>query len=184
MFRNLGIILLILFALLSVNIIPRMNKEQYIVIFLALVPGLIFYHYYFFVIPKTAKKSDALIGAIKLIYSSVEETVLDKDLRGRIIKGLDEQVVTLGKVMDQKLRLLKNPAAMRFNERNNQPLEQEWKRFFIHAFSVIEQELEDETIRRWTFNKFKNKINDNSRQYVKIALKDIIQDSKYTHLVK
>lgn len=60
-------------------------------------------------IPKTVQKSDALIRAVKLIYVSVEETVLDRELRGKVIRELDEHVKILGNVMDHKLNLLKNP---------------------------------------------------------------------------
>lgn len=187
MYKLIGLILLILIPILCTDVINGGREDFLTYIYLAgiFIPALLFYYYYFYIFPRALRKSDALIRAVKLIYSAVEECVIDRELRQRVIKRLDEKVLVLGKMMDQKIKILRNPILLKSRLRRAKPFEQEWKQFFLQAFSVIERELEDETIRTWTFNKIRNKLNgDSSSQHIKVVLREIIGDSKYTHIVK
>ena len=68
----------------------------------------------------------------------------------------------------------------KFIQKNS--VEKAWKEFFLEAFTVIDREIKDKTIRNWIFNKIKHKLSaDRSGWEVKKALKKIIGDSKYRY---
>jgi len=78
---------------------------------------------------------------------------------------------------------LGSPSPFKFILKNS--VEKAWKEFFLEAFTVIDREIKDETIRNWIFNKIKRKLSaDRSGREVKKALKKIVGDSKYRYLFK
>jgi len=185
--KLLGMILLSVVTVVAIGQMlgGHLDYKYFFYVIAAFFSGIFIYHYYFIWFPKAVQQSNSLFCGVKLIYTSVEETVIDKELRSRVIAGIDRSLMVLGSVIDERLKHMGNPSPFKLSLFKANSLEKEWRRFYMEAFAVIERELDDETIRQWTFNKIRNKLNyDRTGQSVKNVLKSIVGDSKYAYLVK
>lgn len=175
-------------SIISVMIIAKKLNlhpyyESYICAIILFLPILFMYHFYFVLFPKAVKKSDSLLVAVKIILSSLEETVLDKELKNNVKKKINDSLLTLGATMDERRKHLTNPTWFRLSKKI--ALDNAWRNFFLDVFSTIERDLQDETLSNWTFKKIQYKMNDDiDGQTIKNILKEMLGDSQYSFICK
>ncbi|AQS58903.1 hypothetical protein [Desulforamulus ferrireducens] len=181
------------FGMAFLSIIPLMilahslpsqpNYQNYICATILLLPILFFFHFNFILFPEAVKKSDSLFIVVKIIYSSLEETILDKELKSTVKTKINNSLLTLGATMDERRKYLTNPQM--FRPTKIIALDNAWRNFFIEAFSIIEKDLKDETLATWTFNKIQHKMNDHVQgQRIRNILKEMLGDSRYSFICK
>ncbi|WP_156779621.1 hypothetical protein [Desulforamulus reducens] len=176
---------MMLLSLASVYEIARIlgNTPLYFALVAALfVPGILLFHYFFIWFPKALAKSRSLTYIVKIIYTALEESVLDQDSRLQVLRRINELLESMGLLLDLEYRRSEKGLLHGLRDRS---LDKVWHSFFIQAFHLIEQEIKDETIRNWTFNKIKNHLNKDQRALcAKDVLRSFIGNSKYAFLVK
>lgn len=145
------------------------------------LPGILLFHYFFIWFPRAMAKSWSLSYLVKIIFAAVNECIMDQEIRAVVIQRMNELLKNLGFVLDQRLMVVRKNCFPRGRLSSLDPI---WRCFFIEAFSTIEQEIKDETIRRWIFNKIINYLNrDANTRYAKDILRKFIGNSKYGFLV-
>ncbi|GAB6181395.1 hypothetical protein JCM14036_27140 [Desulfotomaculum defluvii] len=173
-------------SILTIYGIAQMFEETNLYKNLVLVtgfflPGILLFHYFFIWFPRALAKSRSLSYLVKIIFVAVNECILDQEIRSEIIKKINDLLKSLGFLLDQRLIIINNVTIKRDKETS---LDRIWCMFFLEAFITIEQEIKDETIRNWTFNKIKNYLNkDANARYAKGVLRKFIHNSKYEFLV-
>ncbi len=169
--------------IIAQNLEQHPNWQNYICAIILLLPIIFMYHCYFILFPKAMNKSDSLLVAVKIILSSLEETVLDKQLKSSVKDKINDSLLVLGATMEERREHLANPALFRLIKRSS--LENAWRNFFLDVFLAIERDLKDETLSKWTFKKIQNKMNEDLHgQSVKKILKEMLRDSQYSFLCK
>ncbi|MEG6523831.1 hypothetical protein [Desulfotomaculum sp. 1211_IL3151] len=177
---------MLFFSIVTVYGIAQMLGEANMYRKLAVVtgfflPGILLFHYFFIWFPRALAKSWSLSYLVKIIFAAVNECIIDQEIRAVVIQKMNDLLKNLGFVLDQRFRVVKKNGLPRSRFSSLDPI---WRRFFIEAFSTIEQEIKDETIRRWVFNKIINYLNrDANTRYAKDILRKFIGNSKYNFLV-
>lgn len=169
-------------AILSINIGESAGYKSFYYGIAIFLPGILIYHYFFIWFPRAARRTKSLVQGVKILYIAVEETVIDQDLKKKVVQDMNKSLLVLAHILDEKIAYMESPSPFKINE--NDTVEKAWKKFYLDAFSVIDQ-IKDETLRKWTFNKIRNKLNEDQKGWaVKKALRHIVGDSKYQHLLK
>ena len=170
-------------TIIAKNLEHHPNWENYICAIILFLPIIFMYHCYFIFFPKAINKSDSLLVAVKIILSSLEETVLDKQLKSSVKNKINTSLLVLDSTMEERRKHLANPTLFRLTKKIS--LENAWRKFFLDAFSAIERDLKDETLSNWTFKKIQNKMNEDLHgQNIKKILKEMLGDSQYSFLCK
>lgn len=169
-------------AILSMNIGESPGHKSLYCGIAVFLPSILIYHYFFIWFPGVVRRTKSLVQGVKILYIAVEEAVIDQDLKKKVVQDINKSLLVLGHILDEKMAYMESPSPFKINE--NDSLEKAWKKFYLDAFSVIDQ-IKDETLRKWTFNKIRNKLNEDQKGWaIKKALRHIIDDSKYQHLLK
>lgn len=182
------VILMLLVSLLSVGLISSklgFAEEHRVLgqVTILFLLAISLYHYYFIWFPKALRKGQALQLAVKIIYTSVDEAVLDQDCKGKVLEKINVSLNKLSEVLDRNLDQLSKLTLLTLMRKRN--LEEAWRSFFLEALVQIEKEIEDQTVRRWTYNKIMHKLNDDERaRQAKMILQPFLKDSQFFFIVE